>query len=69
MNRRIVFGIRTAAPAALLAGSLTLLAVPVMADTQMGPSIGGGVGEYHLRITNAAELGSALDSYSKTNTA
>jgi hypothetical protein len=69
MDRRIAFGIRSAAAVALLAGSWGLCSSPAMADTQTGPSIGGGVGEYDLRITNAAELGSAIDHYSNHDTA
>lgn len=34
-----------------------------------GFSVGGGVGEYNLRINNAAQLGAALDSYSTHDTA
>lgn len=42
---------------------------PARANELQGFSIGGGVGDYNLRITNAAELGAALDSYSTSNTA
>ena len=69
MDRRIAFGIRSAAAVALLAGSLGLASAPVMADQNTGLSIGGGVGDYDIRITNAEELGSAIDHYSDHDTA
>jgi len=69
MNRRIAFGIRSAAAVALLSVGCGLSPAPALADALTGFSIGGGVGDYDLRITNAAELGSALDNYSTHNTA
>ncbi|HLK71968.1 MAG TPA: outer membrane beta-barrel protein [Steroidobacteraceae bacterium] len=67
MNRRITFALRTAAALALVAGSWSLTCPPALADSQQGLSLGGGVGQYYLRITNAASLGSALDNYQATN--
>ena len=63
MNRRIAFGIRSVGALALLASSCGLYSAPASADALMGPSVGGGVGEYYLRINNAESLGAALDNY------
>ncbi|HEX4051989.1 MAG TPA: outer membrane beta-barrel protein [Steroidobacteraceae bacterium] len=69
MNRRIAFGIPSVAALALLASSFALHSAPARADALMGPSIGGGVGEYYLRINNAENLGAAFDNYSLNDTA
>ena len=69
MNRRITIGLRRATAATLLAALGGLCSAPALADALTGPSIGGGVGEYDIRITNAAELGSAIDHYTSNDTA
>jgi len=63
MNSRMAFGIRSVAALALLVAGCGLYSAPARADALMGPSLGGGVGEYYLRINNAVSLGSALDHY------
>lgn len=66
---RIAFGARAVAALALTAAAATLVSAPARADAGSGLSVGGGVGDYDIRITNAAELGSALDTYSTRDTA
>lgn len=67
MNSRMGFGIRSVAALALLMAGCGLYSGPARADALMGPSVGGGVGEYYLRINNAESLGSALDNYAATS--
>ena len=73
MNRRAAPGftniLRITALIALAGALFGLPSAPALADAAQGFSVGGGVGEYNLRITNAADLGAALDSYSTNNTA
>ena len=67
MKRRIPFALRGLAALALLATSWSLCSTPARADALTGFTAGGGVGEYYLRIDNAASLGSSLDHYAANN--
>ncbi len=78
MRRRIANGCRShpfrtaTRRAALLLSAVAAagLACPqARANSVSGFSLGGGVGDYDLRITNAAALGTALDTYSTNDTA
>jgi OOP family OmpA-OmpF porin len=62
-----------------LAGTLMLATMPAHAQQStgpiygegpdMGPYVGGGVGQYNVRIDNAHEFGSVIDHYSANDTA
>jgi OOP family OmpA-OmpF porin len=69
----------SASTVAALATTLMLATMPAHAQQSagpisgvgpyMGPYVGGGVGQYNVRIDNAQEFGSVIDHYSANDTA
>jgi Outer membrane protein beta-barrel domain len=61
--------VRGAALVAVAATVWGVCPVRALASPEEGFSIGGGVGDYNLRITNVSQLGTALTTYSTHDTA